>query len=221
MYHHQKERCPRCKLHLELCICAQIPKISTATRLLLVIHAQEIAKPSNSGWLACDVLPNSEMRVRGEHDKPLVTEGMDRSDYQNILLYPDTDAEELSESFLEKLATNAGAKKPVQLIVPDGTWGQARRTGARISAAFPKIPHAKLPFLGESQYRLRKETNIEGLSTFEAIARAFGILEGKKVQEEMEKIFFTMVERLLFIRGKLDEKERAEFLLRNPAAKQN
>jgi len=197
MYKHKKNRCGRCKLHEELCICTIIPKIETRTKLLLIMHFQEIEKPSNTGRLAHFCLSNSAIRIRGEKDKPLNMGEMIEANYQSLLLYPSASAQEITPEFLAKF------QKPIQLIVPDGTWGQARRTGTKISKTFPEIPHVKIPFTSLSQYRLRKESSPEGLATFEAIARAFGVLEGKEVQQDLEKVFLTAVERLLWARGKL------------------
>ena len=44
---------------------------------------------------------------------------------------------------------------------------------------------------------LRNETNEIGLATFEAVARAFGILEGKAVQEHLESQFKMYVQTQL------------------------
>lgn len=176
--------------------------LDTRTRLLLVMHKQEIEKPSNTGKLAHFALPNSEIRIRGEQEKPLILDGMVRDDYHSLLLYPSARSVELSAEFLMQFQD-----KPIQLIVPDGTWGQARRTGTKISNAFPEIPHVKVPFTGLSRYRLRRETNPEGLATFEAIARAFGILENVEIQEQLERVFLLTVERMLWTRGKLAAEE--------------
>ena len=60
-----------------------------------------------------------------------------------------------------------------------------------------------LPDGPETAYHLRRETKDGGLATAEAIARAFGVLEGPEVQRELERVFRLMVERTLFSRGLL------------------
>ena len=47
----------------------------------------------------------------------------------------------------------------------------------------------------------------DGLATFEAIARALGILEGVGIQHELEKVFTMLVDRLLWARGKKSSKD--------------
>jgi hypothetical protein len=45
--------------------------------------------------------------------------------------------------------------------------------------------------------------SVMGLATFEAIARAFGILESPDVQVALERVFAAMVERTLWARGQI------------------
>jgi DTW domain-containing protein YfiP len=61
----------------------------------------------------------------------------------------------------------------------------------------------KLPAGAPSEFRLRHEHRENGMSTFEAIARSLGIIEGANVQQELEAIFKIRVERTLWSRGKL------------------
>ena len=65
------------------------------------------------------------------------------------------------------------------------------------------VRRVKLPLREPSRYQLRREPRTDGLSTIEAIARALGLLESRRVQEELEAIFLLMVERTLRSRGTL------------------
>jgi DTW domain-containing protein YfiP len=51
---------------------------------------------------------------------------------------------------------------------------------------------------------LRRHPNPRFLATFEAIARALGILESTEVQARLELVFRLMVKRTLLSRGQLD-----------------
>lgn len=184
-------RCPACRLHQALCVCALIPRLETRTRLLLVIHHKEERKPTNSGLLAARCLPNSEVRVRGLLGQPQPELAPDAT-RQPLLLYP-------HESALPLLQF-ADSPRPVTLIVPDGTWRQASKVRLRMPG-LAEVPCVSLPPDAPTRYRLRSETNQQGLATAEAIARAFGILEGPAVREALERIFHVMVERTLYCRG--------------------
>jgi DTW domain-containing protein len=90
----------------------------------------------------------------------------------------------------------------VTLIVPDGNWGQAGRVRRRVPGLID-LPCVTLPTGPASEYRLRAETRAEGLATIEAIARAFGILEGLEVQHAIESVFALLVERTRWSRGEI------------------
>ncbi len=111
------------------------------------------------------------------------------------MLFPSAKAEVLTPNLI------ARDTRPVTLVVPDGTWNHARRIPARIPS-LQNAEHVRLPFAGESTYQLRTESAPDRLATFEAIARAMGILEGPLVRERMEELFRVMVDRLLYISGK-------------------
>jgi DTW domain-containing protein len=198
MHSRTKVRCHRCALHQELCICELIPKLETVTRVVILMHAQEEKKPSNTGRLAHLCLPNSEVRVRGARDQiPLCLDGLIDDKFESWMLHLSDESSELS------MELAASRTKPVRLIVPDGTWAQASRLGSKLARKFPGIRHIKLKAEKPSIYRLRAEHHPDGMATFEAIARALGILEGSEVQEKMERVFQIMTDRVLWTRGKL------------------
>jgi DTW domain-containing protein len=193
-------RCPRCRMHGSLCICALIPKVETRTRLVLVIHRYEDRKPTNTGRLATECLPNSEVVVRGHEAQPSPPIAPP-PETQPLLLFPDEDAVPI-----ERFADSA---RPVTLIVPDGTWRQASKVRARVPG-LRDVPRVSLPLGARSLYRLRVDAHEQGLATIEAIARALGVLEGARgaaVQEALEWVFRAMVERTLWARGAVEKQD--------------
>ena len=183
-------------MHASLCVCALVPRLATRTRLVLVIHHREDRKPTNTGRLAAKCLENSQIVVRGQASRAtepepalVFPEGM-----QPVILYPAEDA--------VPLATFAGGERPVALVVPDGNWRQASKVRRRL-AGLAGVPAVSLPDGGASAYRLRSEPVTGGLATLEAIARAFGVLEGKETEAAMLRPFRAMVERTLWARGEI------------------
>jgi DTW domain-containing protein YfiP len=108
----------------------------------------------------------------------------------------------LDRDFPEKLDGSAA------LIVLDGSWSQAARM-ARREPALRSLPRVKLPPGPRSSYRLRTQQDPARVCTFEAVARALGVLEGPEVQQALESFFRVMVERMLWARGKLRASEVA------------
>lgn len=190
-------RCPRCRMHDSLCLCAIIPRIETRTRLLLVMHRYEDRKPTNTGRLASLCLPGSAVVVRGHEGRPSEPLPVP-PDTQPVLLFPAEDA--------GPIAAFAASERPVTLIVPDGTWRQASKARHRVPG-LRDVPCVALPAGQASRYQLRFDAHETGLGTLEAIARAFGLLEGDRgaeVQRKLEWVFRVMVERTLWARGALD-----------------
>lgn len=195
-------RCQRCRMHQEHCLCPIIPRLELETRLVLVMHQRETVKTTATGPLALAALPNSELRIHGRVDAPLDFSDLADPGRRTLLLYPAEGAALLDREFLEK------DQRPVTLVVPDGNWRQAARMGRRL----PGLGHAELVRLpaGEpTEWGIRNEPHPEGLATFEAIARAMGIIESARVREEMEALFRRMVRRTLQTRGEWGAEERA------------
>lgn len=190
----RSNRCPQCRMHEQLCICDSIPRFDVATRLVLVMHRREQQKPTATGPLALAVLGNSELRIQGHRDTPLDFTDLDRCGRRVLLLYPGDDVPVLSPSLL---ALDA---RPITLVVPDGSWRQAARMGRRLPG-LEQVEMVRLPEGATTAWGIRKENTPQGLATFEAIARAMGIIEAPRIQKRMEDLFRLMVTRTLQTRG--------------------
>ncbi len=179
-----------------LCVCDLVPRprLETRTRLVLIIHRYEDRKPTNTGRLAAACLANSEVIVRGHEGDPTPPFACD-PDTQPLLLFPHENSLPLTEL--------AVPSRPVTLIVPDGNWRQASKVRNRVRG-LRDVPCVSLPVGAPSNYRLRAEAHEAGLATIEAIARAFGLLEGPegpRVKAALELVFGAMVDRTLWSRG--------------------
>lgn len=190
-------RCSRCRVHKSLCFCAQIPRIYTKLQLYLVIHHREERKPTNTGKLAVECLVNSRVLVRGHAGKSDADFTLE-PERQPLLLFPSETSRPLTDY--------VNYPRPLTLIVPDGTWRQAAKVRHRLPG-LKAVPLVALPPGPPTQYRLRHESHEGGLATMEAIARAFGVIEGPGVQRELERVFRIMSERALWARGALDSTE--------------
>lgn len=196
---HSDHRCPRCKINQLLCFCDLIPKIELETQVLIIMHKAEVHLTSNTATLAKESLLNSEIRLRGMENAPVNLDDLD-DDYENYVLFPSGNAQEINQNFKKNCS------KKIRLIIPDGSWSQAKKMIKR-EHKLSMYPKVKLPTGPISNYRLRKEPTLESVSTFEAIARALGMIESQKTQDELEKIFTIMVERTLWGKSKIHEND--------------
>ena len=183
------ERCPHCLIRPNLCFCSQIPSINTKTKISLVVHIKERVLSSNTAHLAHQCLNNSEFFYRGLINVPFDTTFKLDPDYTPLYLYPSEQAQELTPEFLDSV------DGPIQLVVPDGSWRQAKKFHKRVPL-FKNIQHVKLPDIPESIYELRKQKSDKGVCTMEAIAISLGIIESDGVKDELLKTLKIKNERV-------------------------
>ncbi|WNG47633.1 DTW domain-containing protein [Archangium minus] len=176
-----RPRCDRCNLPQHLCLCAELPRVETRTRILLLQHVVETWKKSNTGRLAALALANSQLLTYGAQDESLDTALL--SEPGTWLLYPDGPT------------SPPDAPAPKQLVVLDASWSQARRMTQRIPA-LRTLPRLVLPPPSPGMLRLREPTHPSGMSTLDAIARAVAMLEGPEAAAPLERLAALRVQRI-------------------------
>lgn len=186
-------RCPRCFLHLRLCLCALVRPVALATRVVVLQHAKEALKPTNSGRLVASTLANGEVRAFGRRGVELDLAGLSDPARRTLLLYPSEGS--------RPLAVAPDDARPITLVVLDADWRRAYKLASH--AGLAGLERAHVPGGAPSTYRLRHHADPRFLATFEAVARALGVLEGADVQARLEHVFRLMVERTLWSRGQL------------------
>ena len=193
-----KDQCPMCAASRTLCLCDAVPSIELNTKICLVIHRRELKRSSNTGLLALRALVNSEMRIRGEGRETLDLKDLLTPQYRTFLFYPSDDAVELDKELVVQERT------PIQLIVPDGTWRQARKIHSR-HHELKDVPRVKISTPNNSTFQLRAQSRPEGMATLQAIAHGLGVIEGDLVGAQLMKLYHAKIERTLIGRGLLRE----------------
>ncbi len=181
-------------MHQDRCLCRELPQLDLTTRLVLIMHHREVAKTTATGPWALQTLRHSELHVHGQLGSELDLSSLHAQGRRVLLLFPSEGARTLTRDLVLE------DPRPVTLIVPDGNWRQASRAQRRI----PGLAHAERVVLAEGQnsrYFLRNEPKPGGLATFEAIARALGVLEGPEVQQQLESAFNKLVQASMATSG--------------------
>ena len=189
-----QESCPVCYMNRLFCICDALPRLALKTRVCLVIHTNELKKSSNTGRLALRALTNSEMRVRGEPGATLDLSDLVTDRHRTFLFYPARDARELNSELVEE------DPRPIQLIVPDGSWRQAAKMLYR-QPELKDVPRVKLGRASAPKYYMRAQHRPEGMATLHAVAHALGVIEGAAVEAALLKLYDAKVERTLMAKG--------------------
>ncbi len=195
-----RDRCSVCDASRTLCMCAVLPRLELRTKISLVIHHRELARSSNTGLLALRALVNCELRIRGESREPLDLSDLLSPQYRTLLFYPCADAVDLHLQLVDQ------DPRPIQLIVPDGTWRQARKIHVR-HPELKDIPRVKIGTPNQVTFQLRAQSRPEGMATLQAIACALGIIEGEPVAAPLLKLYRARLHRTLSARGLQRAKE--------------
>ncbi len=180
-------RCTGCALPVAACLCAELHPFAVATRVVVRMHRVESTKLTNTGRLVPKLVAGAELEIVGVTAPP---EARPREGERRLLLFPSPNALALGP----ELARGG----PVRLVVPDGSWSQARRI-AQHELRRPEVELVSLPDPGTSRYRLRRKPVEGGLATLEALAHALGALEGPEVEEHLLRAFdrFVAIHRAL------------------------
>ena len=192
------QRCPVCDATRTLCMCAVLPRLDLRTKVSLVIHHRELSRSSNTGLLALRALVNSEVRIRGEGREALDLSDLLSPRYRTFLFYPSADSADLDRQLV------CHDPRPIQLIVPDGTWRQARKIHSR-HQELKDIPRVKISTPNDSTFQLRAQSRPEGMATLQAIAAALRLIEGDAVGDQLMQFYRARVARTLNARGVLRE----------------
>ena len=186
-----------------LCLCDAVPRIDLQTKIALVIHHRELSRNSNTGLLALRALVNSEVRIRGEGKQALDLRDLLSPQYRTFLFFPCAEAVELDRTVVIQ------DRRPIQLIVPDGTWRQARKILSR-HPELKELPRVMISTPNQSIFQLRAQSRPERVATLQAIAYALGVIEGDLVRAALMKLYDTKIERTLIGRGVLRRKPALE-----------
>ena len=173
-------RCEECQVPKELCYCQRLIHVENKTRVSIIMHRRERFLTSNTAVVANRVLKNCEIILRGMKDQSASKELIINDDSVPLVLFPSDDALAIGSKELTEYLTG----RPAHLIVPDGSWGQAKRVAKR-EPALQNVQAVKLAAASPSLYRLRRQVAEGRLCTFEAIARALGDLEGEQIEKDL------------------------------------
>lgn len=189
--------CPLCTLTTALCVCDALPRVETATRVIVVAPLRELRKSTNTGALAVRCLARGELHVSGARDQVVDYGALTHADATNLLLFPEAGAVPLEASLVRTFTA------PVRLIVPDGHWGQAARIRGKLRDARDLVV-VSLPPGPSARHPLRREARDrpEGVATIEAIARALEILEGPHASRPLLDVYALFIARALRHRGR-------------------
>ena len=188
----KSERCAECRLAPSHCMCALRPSLTTTRAGVCLLMADiEPLKPTNTGWLVADVVPDTFAFgwTRTDPDSGLLALLSDPQ-WQPYVVFP---GQYVAAARVVHSVGSAGVghgaggtaaaavKRPLFVLL-DATWTEARKMFRR-SPYLDRFPVLSLEPGQASQYRLRRSGRDDHLCTSEVAALCMG-LAGEGVAEQ-------------------------------------
>jgi DTW domain-containing protein YfiP len=174
----KSERCASCRLAPSHCMCALRPSLTTRAGVCLLMADIEPLKPTNTGWLVADVVPDTFAFgwTRTEPDPDLLAL-LDDPQWQPYVVFPGQYV--APERVVHAVQATDGddrgkaGKRPLFVLL-DATWTEARKMFRR-SPYLDRFPVLSLEAGQVSQYKLRRSGGDGHLCTSEVAALCMGL----------------------------------------------
>jgi DTW domain-containing protein YfiP len=188
------ERCAGCRLVPSHCICALRPVVPTRAGMCLLMADIEPLKPSNTGWLIADVVPDTFAFgwARTEVHPNLLALLADPQ-WQPYVVFPGefvAPERVVHEVVLHGMAEHrsggeaVAAKRPLFVLL-DATWSEARKM-FRKSPYLDRFPVLSLAPEEISRYQLRRSQRGDHFCTSEVAALCLDLAGEARAAEALQ-----------------------------------
>jgi DTW domain-containing protein YfiP len=200
------ERCSGCRLILSHCLCDLRTVVQTRAAICLLMAEHETLKPSNTGWLIADVVPDTTAFgwARTEVDPALLTLLADPQ-WQPYVVFPGefVAPERVTTQLLPEQSDIQSAsdgrpgtlKRPLFILL-DATWSEARKIFKK-SPYLNHFPVLSLEPEQISRYRLRRSKRDDHLCTSEVAALCLNLAGDTLAAQTLEAYLDVFTEHYL------------------------
>ena len=179
------ERCEGCRLRPSHCLCALRPQVPTQAGVCLLMHDAEPLKPSNTGWLIADVVPDTFAFgwARTAVDPGLLALLADPQ-WQPVVVFP---GEFVAPERVVQALPPAGSARPRRplFILLDATWPEARKM-FRKSPYLDRLPVLNLSPAQISRYQLRRSRRGDHFCTAEVAALCLELADAPQAAQVLD-----------------------------------
>ncbi|MCL1137264.1 tRNA-uridine aminocarboxypropyltransferase [Shewanella pneumatophori] len=190
-------RCQSCLLAEHLCTCSKRKQVNSELAFLLVMYDDEVLKPSNSGRLIADLVPDTHAFIwsRNEPNRKMLSIINDPQ-YQPFVIFPAEYAVD-NQAVFNKVSKGdcLDGKKPLFIIL-DGSWREAIKM-FRKSEYLHHLPLFSFSPETTASYALRKGAREFQLGTAEVAALALSAAGEPHNGAALEAWFALFVESSL------------------------
>ncbi|SFX70182.1 tRNA-uridine aminocarboxypropyltransferase [Marinospirillum alkaliphilum] len=185
-------RCDGCRMPKDYCICRFRTEVLASAQFWVLMHTEEVNKPTNTARLIGDTLADTRVFAWDRMQPPaeLLALLQDPA-YQPFIIFPD-DQPDYQHRVVDFTSARQGQeqRRPVFLLL-DGTWRQARRM-FRKSPWMDHLPVLPLRTEQKTDYRLRKPASEQHLCTAEVgieLLKLSGDLQAAEVLQQYFTVF--------------------------------
>jgi DTW domain-containing protein YfiP len=190
----RKERCERCRLIPSHCMCAWRASVPTRAGICLVMAEFEPLKPSNTGWLVADVVPDTcAFAWSRTHVDPALLALLEDPRWQPVVVFPGEFAR--PERVVAELPPDESGRRPLFILL-DGTWSEARKA-FRKSPYLDRFPVLSLNPEQLSRYRLRRSWHEHHFCTAEVAALCLALAGDDRAAQTLEATLDVFSDRYL------------------------
>ena len=181
-------RCEGCRLVPTHCLCALRPTVQTRAGICLLMADIEPLKPTNTGWLVADVVPDTFAFgwSRTQPDPALLALLRDPA-WAGYVVFPGEYAapERVVHTVPPRPAGTADAARRPLFILLDGTWSEARKMFNHSPYLNP-LPVLSLAPTEGSQYQLRRSRCSHHFCTSEVAAQCLSLAGDAAASETLD-----------------------------------
>lgn len=187
------KRCEHCLLSEATCICLWRTPQHCHIDFILLMHRNEVFKPTNTGKLIADIFPEHTHAFcwsRCEPAPALISLLADPTRQCAIAFPPNKDDIAIKRLYHHQQCDLLLMEKTLTIIFLDGTWKQASKM-MRLSQWLQNVPIITLNVQTNATYSLRKAPQAHQLSTAEAASAALSAT-GQTVQAQVLQDYFSV-----------------------------
>jgi DTW domain-containing protein YfiP len=197
------KRCDLCRLSTTFCTCDIAPKngsVKTNAGFLLLMYDTEVLKPSNTGKLIADLIPDTFAFLWSRTTENLELQAvLDDEKWQPFVVFPQEYADDHRQVYSNTVVCEEG-KRPL-FIMLDGSWREAKKMFRKSPYLnnFPLVSfepkklfdNLSSPVGDDSRYTVRKTELEHQFSTAEVAARVLDMF-GEQANGHLLDLWFDV-----------------------------
>lgn len=194
-------RCEHCQLATFACICPWRPELVSSVEFILLMHTDEVFKPTNTGRLIADILPLQTHAFCWSRTEPVqeLLDLLGDSRRRCLIVFP-ADASSAGSRPRSLVSSLPMDDKINTFILLDGTWKQSGRM-FHLSRWLEGVPCVVLPESLVRGYAVRKSHQEHYLSTAEAAALCLEMAQEPHAALVLQDYFQLFNQHYLATRG--------------------